>query len=113
MSEVAYKREVLYGDQFTEIVLIIWPPGSKTLPHDHGESQGQVLVLSGEVYEKRYGKNSKKKLGQRYYKTRETIDEGPGVIHIMGNNGPEEASTLHVYQPPLKMNFYDERDLEK
>ncbi len=109
---LSYKREVLYSDEFTEIVLITWPAGSKSAPHDHGKSFGMVLVLKGEVYEKRYGKSSKKGMGVRHYKVREVMEEGPDLIHVMGNSSDEEAQTLHVYQPPLKMNFYEESELK-
>ncbi|MDO8466645.1 MAG: cysteine dioxygenase family protein [bacterium] len=106
-----YKREVLYADAKMEIVRIVWLPGSKSRPHDHGKSHGVTIVLKGSVFEKVFDKKTKMFLRSEIHPANlnASFDESPRLIHIIGNARPDmEAITLHIYMPPLKMKFYDD-----
>ena len=106
-----YCRAVLYADKEMEIVRISWPKGSKSRPHDHGDSRGCTIVLKGSIFEKTFDRKNKMFLRDDIHPANigETFEESPRYIHIVGNANPdEEAVTLHVYMPPLKMNYYDD-----
>ncbi len=109
--KIKYKRKILHRDQEMEIVRIDWPVGSKSRPHDHGDSRGCTIVLKGSVFEKTFDRKDKMFLRDNIHPANisEIFEESPRYIHIIGNANPDiEAVTLHVYMPPLKMNFYDE-----
>ncbi len=97
-----YTRTVLFENSQCEVVLISWPPGSRSAIHDHGTSEGAVIVLEGEVYEERRNE------GRQYHAVLDVLEEHPATIHRMGNASAEPALTLHIYRPKLTMNFYDE-----
>lgn len=82
-----------------------WAPGSSVTPHDHGDSNGVVQVLSGELTEVQW------RNGLRAIRTigaGARIDVGAGVVHDMVAFGDRPAASLHVYSPPLtSMGFYD------
>lgn len=109
-----YKRKVIFSNEMLEIVQIIWPPGSKSAPHDHGISQGKIWVIRGKIFQKIFSKSGKKSIGTAMHFPGEIINETPDLIHIMGNLSTvhEEAETLHIYWPPLKMNEYDPNELK-
>lgn len=102
-----YKREILYKDDKCELVLITWPPGSQSVPHDHGISQGYIYVVSGKVKQHIYDKTTKKKISVAYNYAGETFSEPQNIIHIMENGSEtEEAITIHMYTPPVNMSQY-------
>jgi quercetin dioxygenase-like cupin family protein len=105
MTIGGYRRNVLYRGNGMEIVEIIWPAGARTPKHDHGSS-GVCWVLQGSVVEVREGKKTRATKGAQMF-------EIPfETVHIVGNEEPEEAITLHVYTPELTMTTYpdDETD---
>lgn len=110
-ATTSYKREVLRRTKKIEIALITWPKGSVSRPHDHGESSGITIVLRGSVFEKVFDKKTKMFLRHDIHPANlnASFEESPNRIHIVGNANPdEEAITLHIYMPPLKMKFYDD-----
>ena len=111
-NALSYQREVIYKDKRVERVLITWPVGSKSLPHDHGKSRGRIRVIYGEVYENVFDKKTKKFLWQTFNIAGSFFEETPEIIHVMGNAGPHEAKTEHEYRPPLKMRNYSEKELQ-
>ena len=108
-----YIRIVLYANAILEVVRIIWLPGSKSKPHDHGISTGKIWVVKGQIFQKVFTKSTKELINTLVYEPGETITETPEIIHIMGNPSMnEEAETLHVYSPPLKMTDYELAELK-
>lgn len=102
-----YKRKILYKNKNCELVLITWPPSSKSFPHDHGKSQGYIFVVQGSVRQHIYDKKTKKKRSILYNSKGETFLETKDIIHIMENvSNKKVAITLHLYTPPLHMNRY-------
>jgi hypothetical protein len=91
--------------------LIAWPIGGTIQLHDHGESSGAIVVVSGTLEETRIKRN----VAGAYEPTRRTLLAGgvPGSfsqheIHDVTNAGPAAALSLHVYSPRLTtMTFYE------
>jgi predicted metal-dependent enzyme (double-stranded beta helix superfamily) len=107
--KVGYGRQVLYKDKDVEVVLVEWPPQSCSRAHAHGVSSGLIRVLSGQIFQDVYKLKNKKFVKRLSYKKNETMVETPDLIHIMGNNSrTKSAQTLHIYTPPLQMQYYDE-----
>lgn len=77
-----------------DVWLITWPPGSGMGDHDHFDSVSVMQVVTGEMYES---------AGQ----TRRRLHRGsslvtpPHAAHRLYNLASTEATTLHVYSPPL------------
>lgn len=114
MAKKGYRREVLKcSDKKRECVWCVWRPGGFSKPHDHGDSAGLILVVSGCILEIVFDKKTKVELRRMYYDTGSVIEETEDTIHIMGNaSKTEKAITLHVYSnPPLKMTEYKKNEL--
>lgn len=110
-SQTPYRRVVLYRDENVEIVLIFWPKGVRSRPHDHGKSHGITIVLKGLVFDITFDKKTKElvHVGIHEADLSRGMEESPKQIHIVGNaSREEEAITLHIYAPQLKMKYYDD-----
>lgn len=106
-TKFIYKRKVLHKDANTEIILITWPKGSVSLPHDHGISSGCIAVVEGSVFHDVFSKKTKKFLKSEKFDAGSFLKETPDIIHIMGNTSKAKiAKTIHMYSPPLKMTAY-------
>lgn len=84
--------------------LLTWPPGSAIEPHDHGDSHGVFLVVSGSVSESRWhsGRPTKRTVGAGEMSTIPA-----GAVHDVVGSGTQAALSIHVYSPPLTtMRFY-------
>ena len=91
--------------------LIAWPIGGAIQLHDHGESAGAIVVVSGALEETRIKRNT----AGVFEPARSTLVAG-GVpasfsrheIHDVTNAGPAAALSLHVYSPRLTTaTFYE------
>ena len=84
--------------------LLTWPPGSAIEPHDHGDSHGLFIVLSGSVSESRWhsGRATTRTVG-----VGEMSTIPAGAVHDVVGSGTRAALSIHVYSPPLtSMRFY-------
>lgn len=109
--QTPYRRITLYLDEKVEIVLIFWPKGVRSRPHDHGKSHGITVVLKGTIFDMTFDKKTKELIhaGTHVADLSKIMEESPKQIHIIGNaSKEEEAITLHIYTPPLKMKYYDD-----
>ncbi len=110
-NQTDYQRYVLFCCRYFEIVLVRWPPNSRSRAHDHGESNGLILVLCGRTYQKIFKPETLKYDKTESYGFGQWFREVPGPVHIMGNDNDTEAVTLHFYRGRLKMNFYPDEQL--
>ena len=99
----AYELLELF-DHF-EIWVIHWPSDGLLQLHDHGGSSGALYVVSGSLDE---GAVS----GANTYERRsigagQGTSFGPRHVHDVVNPGPDVATSVHVYSPPMeKMTFF-------
>lgn len=99
-----YSREIVYTapDGSFEIVKTLWPPGSVSAIHNHGKSQGIVMVRKGELVESVYNVQSSE---YRYSVKRcagQVFQEDCTRVHKVENLGTEEAEVIYAYFPPLR-----------
>jgi quercetin dioxygenase-like cupin family protein len=89
-----------------EAWVIGWTPGQHVEMHDHGHSAGFLVVTEGDLVEvtTRHGHQVHTTLSTG------TVAHLPlGVVHDVVANGPDPATSIHVYSPPLEtMRFYDD-----
>ncbi len=86
-----------------------WPTGGKIDFHDHGPSNGAVVVASGTLTETTVRPLAR---GVAVITTRHLGPGmwrrfGPGYVHDLVNDGQQEAISVHVYGPRLSaMSYY-------
>lgn len=106
-----YGRRVLLSTSNFEVLLMTFSPGRECPPHDHGASEGLMLVCLGVAEHRIYRREAGNlKLVQATRKPAESILEAPvGCIHAMGNGSTtERLVTLHVYWPLIQqMSIFD------
>lgn len=84
-----------------EVLVLTWPPGYSTLPHDHAQYGCWLKVLQGSLTESRYGLN--------LHKTQvSTLETGQSSFmcndfgyHSIANTTTQPAYSLHLYSPPF------------
>jgi predicted metal-dependent enzyme (double-stranded beta helix superfamily) len=89
-----------------EAWVVGWTPGQHVEMHDHGDSAGVLVVVEGDLVEI---------VPAGPHQVRRTLPEGSvlrlpvGVVHDVAGVGPGEATSIHVYSPPLgTMTYYDD-----
>jgi hypothetical protein len=92
------------SSRYLQIWLLSWPVGSETGWHDHGESKGAFLTVSGTLSEQVAH-------GHRRIERTLSADEGRTFggehVHNVTNAGLEPAVSVHLYTPRLiKMTRY-------
>jgi mannose-6-phosphate isomerase-like protein (cupin superfamily) len=78
-----------------EAWLLTWLPGQHTDWHDHGDSAGAFVVVSGRITEELPGPRGKD------FATGSGRSFGVRHVHRVANNGVDPAITIHVYAPAL------------
>jgi predicted metal-dependent enzyme (double-stranded beta helix superfamily) len=93
-----------------EVFVNTWPAGGSIELHDHGDSAGAVVVVSGELTETRIVSRAGNIAGTRV----ETFTAGDllklelGCVHDVVNQGPLHAVSVHAYSPRLRsMTFFN------
>jgi mannose-6-phosphate isomerase-like protein (cupin superfamily) len=88
--------------------LIVWSPSSSVDLHDHGGSEGALIVATGRLIE------TYTDVARRHPVHSRVVNEGDAIaipatrVHQVSNPGPGEAVSVHVYSPPLaSMTFFD------
>ena len=86
-----------------------WPPGGKIQLHDHGESNGAVVVAKGSLTETTIRPTDRgvALVSARQIEAGEHRVFGPHYVHDIVNDGTEDAVSVHVYGPKLEtMTYY-------
>lgn len=134
-DQTQYTRNLIFGNDSFDCILMCWPPGSRSTIHDHDESSCWVAAVEGAVTEVQY---SLPRFDRKFIEAENRnpatavgncgklkvigearLDVGGGVtstyanndigIHRVENRTDKLACTLHVYAPPLrKMRIFDE-----
>jgi cysteine dioxygenase len=133
-SRQGYTRNLVFGNEDFDCILMCWPAGSQSTIHDHDSSSCWVTVVEGSVHEVQY---ALPRLDKQFLEAEQRhpatavghcgelkvvnvamLDASGGVtgtyanndigIHRVENRTNEMACTLHVYAPPLrKMKVFD------
>jgi rhodanese-related sulfurtransferase len=93
--------ERLYQGLDHDIWAISWMPEQSTGFHDHGESSGAFVVVSGVLEEHRPGEDT------HVIPPGKPCAFGPDYAHDVRNGSLGPAISIHAYSPPLsEMNEY-------
>ena len=115
-SDVHYARNVLAKSPWYQLIVICWREGQASPIHDHGESACGVRVVDGIASEVRYQRDATGKLHsgpESEYYPGDVCVTSREEIHVIRNEpGRDDLVTLHLYSPPLKMNFFEESALD-
>ena len=84
-----------------EVWLMSWLPGQGTDLHDHGAASGAFTLVSGELTEHVAHRGTTLRVG-----VGQTRVFGPGYVHVVRNDGPDPAVSLHVYRAARTMRLY-------
>jgi uncharacterized RmlC-like cupin family protein len=96
----------LLGTDVLEAWLLRWPPGSSVQPHDHGGSNGALVVCRGELAEIRWTASRRR---TAWLAAGDLATVPSYVVHDVISVGTSSALSIHVYSPPLhQMRFYDD-----
>ncbi len=95
----SYGRKLIVDNGNFKILLMSWKPGDFTAIHNHGYTEWGCVYFFGEVNHRLYKLvNNELKLVQKDIFRKGQIGMVCGdLIHIMGNSGTEEFTTLHIY----------------
>jgi quercetin dioxygenase-like cupin family protein len=88
----------LESTPYLQIWLLSWPAGTETGWHDHGESSGAFLTVSGTLREQT--SHGHRRI-ERTLIAGEGRSLGPNHIHHVSNVGLETALSVHLYTPRL------------
>lgn len=92
---------------FAEIYLLGWTAEQDTRMHDHGGSVGAFAVTEGRLVEDR-GRARSAMIDRCEHLTGSVVPFDARHVHNLGNLGPERATSIHAYSPPLPfMRFYE------
>jgi hypothetical protein len=101
-------RTIAATDRF-EAWVVAWPVGETVELHDHGDSAGAVVLVSGTLVETSAGPDTRRRDAAST-----SIQAGghmafrPGHVHDFVNRGPGPALSVHVYSPALtSMTYFD------
>ena len=93
---------------FYDAWLVTWPVGSALGPHGHGGARSLLQVIDGELVEYRCDGIEEPASARSLLRGDATLGI-PSLVHGLANRSDAEATTLHVYSPPLEgFSFTDE-----
>lgn len=99
-----YARNLLRRGVHCEALLLCWQPGQESPIHDHGRSACVFRVITGIATETSFEaapQGSSRPAETRHYTRGHIGGSNGGHIHRLGNEGPGNLITLHLYAPPL------------
>lgn len=92
----------LFCDDRVDVWLLGWDVGQDTTLHDHGGSGGAFAVAEG-VLAEGYSARDGAPLARRQRATGTGSAFGPRYVHVVANEGPVLATSIHAYSPPLSV----------
>lgn len=111
-GEEKYTRNLVFRNDFVEILVLGWIPEQESLIHDHDGSHGVVRVFEGSICETKFNWDENQKL-----RAVSKIEANEGMmtsvgepdIHHLKNISAQNSLTIHIYAPPLKqIHIYEE-----
>ncbi|MBK2267774.1 cysteine dioxygenase [Francisella philomiragia] len=103
-DSVKYTRTSLYNDSLIEVLLLRWPPGSRSYIHDHDLQKCCVSLIQGRLINVLYGfsRDEFAALSESEVKRGYIYEAKDTEIHSIQNRGLETAYSLHIYSKPVK-----------
>ncbi len=90
-----------------DVWLITWPDGSGLEPHDHGGVRSVLHVIGGELVEIGADYVDRHPPRARILRQGDAVLAKPSFVHDLANRSGADATTLHVYSPPLaEISFF-------
>jgi cysteine dioxygenase len=102
----SYGRSLLFENEKFKILLMSWRPNDFTAIHNHGHTDWGCVHFFGNATHRLYTEND----GILELNSRDYFEEGQNaavcgnLIHLMGNSGPKEFVTLHIYGSDTRLN---------
>lgn len=91
-----------------DVWLITWPDGSGLAAHHHGEARSVLQVVEGELIETIADHRRKEPPRSRLLRADGVTRMERSVVHEIANRSGGEATTIHVYSPPLaEVTFFN------
>jgi cysteine dioxygenase len=110
-SDVTYARNHLAKSPWYELIVLCWKHGQCSPIHDHFGSACGVRVIDGVATETIYEECSPgfvQPVSQHSMSKGEVIVTSDRDIHLITNEQEsEDLITLHLYTPPLNMQFFE------
>lgn len=110
-NDVSYARNMLAKSNWYQLLVICWRYGQSSPIHDHYGSSCGVRVIDGVATETHYLESRPgfvQPTDTIHYQKDEVCVTSGGDIHLITNEQPkQDLITLHLYSPPLQMNFYE------
>ncbi len=91
----------LAATAFYDAWLITWPAGSGLGPHDHGDVRSVLPVIDGELTEIFSDRVECQDPTVRVLSSGSSTSAEPSEVHALINRSGADATSLHVYSPPL------------
>ena len=110
-SERTYARTTLAKSEWYQLLVIFWKSGQASPIHDHEGSNCAVRIVDGVATETTFrdiGDGIVEPIETRELKKDELCTAHHSDIHVIENQQPgQELVTLHLYSPPLRMNYFN------
>jgi hypothetical protein len=84
-----------------DVWLITWPNGSSIGPHDHGGARSVLQIVEGELIETFSEQPGEGPSRIRVLRKGDATRGEPPYLHELENGSGLDATSLHVYSPPL------------
>jgi uncharacterized RmlC-like cupin family protein len=84
-----------------DVWLITWPAGSGLGPHDHGGARSVLHVVEGELIETFADQLEERPPRTRLLRAGDSTCGETSYLHDLENRSGREATSVHVYSPPL------------
>lgn len=98
----------LLATAYYDVWLITWPDGSGLGSHDHGGARSVMQVIDGELVEIFADYVDRQVPAARILRRGDSTSAATSFIHDLANRSGADATTLHVYSPPLTdVSFFD------
>ena len=109
-SDKTYARTTLAKSDWYQLLVICWKYGQASPIHDHEGSNCAVRIVDGVATETTFsevGNGVVEEVAKRELKKNELCTANHDDIHLIENlQADQELVTLHLYSPPLRMNYF-------
>jgi uncharacterized cupin superfamily protein len=107
-GDTAPRSVRLLATAFYDVWLITWPDVSGLEAHDHGHVRSLMHVIEGELIEVFADRVKRGDPAVRVLRRGSLTPANPSVVHSLTNRSGVDATTLHVYSPPLvDVTYFD------